>query len=302
MTTYQPSSDATIDRWLTRYMKIRQSELARKSLNIHRRTGHLLRKFFGPSTLCSDITRSRATDWRLWLASEVGLTESTVCKHCRTAKVIFSRGVDEELLDSNPFSRLKVTPPSRDIFSRRVISEKEVLAIIACSDEITPMVALCYYAGLRTTEALHLLKADIAGLDRIYVRPREGTITTKQRYREVRIEPELPEHLGEDVWFSYNEAWVVNDPSDSDGTVCGILEAGRHNLIHRTLRDACTEAGVEPFTFQQLRQTRDSIWHKKFPSYVACAWLGHSETVARQHYLTIDESLYSSTTTKGELV
>ena len=268
MTTYQT---LTLPAWNTRYIAIRQDDLAKKTIDIHSRTLGLLVEFFG-DVLVDEITRSMATDWRLWLKKT--MMESTTCKYCRSAKAIFNVALDDELIDRNPFKKLKGTPPKKDIFSRRLISEHDVLTIIQHGSEIAPMVALCYYAGLRTSEALHLMSDDIT--DRIKVRPRCGQVTTKQRYREVRVEPEL------DSMFP------------GTGTACNLVERGRHNLIYKTLRDACNELGIEPFTFQQCRQTRDSIWHKQFPSYVVCAWLGHSEQVSREHYLTIDESFYSS--------
>ena len=269
MTTCQT---LTLPAWTSRYIEIRQDDLAKKTIDIHSRTLGLLVEFFG-DVLVDEITRSMATDWRLWLKKT--MMESTTCKYCRAAKSIFNVALDDELIDRNPFKKLKGTPPKKDIFSRRLIDESDVIAVMDHCSEIAPMVALCYYAGLRTSEALHLKAEDVT--DRIKIRPRGGHVTTKQRYREVRLDYEL------------------NNMFEGTGTACNLIESRKHNLIHKILRDACRELDIEPFTFQQCRQTRDSIWHKQFPSYVVCAWLGHSEQVSREHYLTIDETFYSST-------
>ena len=279
MTTYQTPT-MTLPSWTARYLDVRQGELAKKTMDIHRNVSEQLVEFFGKINI-NDIKRSHATDWRMWLKSNKGLAESTTCKYCRTAKVIFNRAIDDEFIDRNPFARLKVTPPKKDIFSRRLIKEDEVQKVMQASEEIRPIVALCYYAGLRTAEAIHLKSADIAGLDRIYIRPREGRVTTKQRYREVRQESELRS------MFTYH-----------DGSACGLLESGRQDMVWELLHKACDRAGVEPFTFQQLRQARDTEWRKSFAPYIVCAWLGHSEQVARENYVTIDESAYDSAPTK----
>tara|TARA_Y100000114_G_scaffold95472_1_gene88812 strand:- start:2996 stop:3481 length:486 start_codon:yes stop_codon:yes gene_type:complete len=113
----------------------------------------------------------------------------------------------------------------------------------------------------------------------ITVVPRGNVETTKQRIREVRIEPEL--------W-----AWLAARERDTD-TVLGMVERGRVNLAARLVKEACEAAGVQPFTIQKLRQTRDTLWHSRYPSHVACAWLGHSEATARKHYLSVPESMYS---------
>ena len=59
------------------------------------------------------------------------------------------------------------------------------------------------------------------------------------------------------------------------------------------MKDACAAAGVLPFTLQELRQTRDTIWHSQVPSHIACAWLGHTESTARKHYLSVPEDAYT---------
>jgi integrase len=265
-----------LSTWTSRYLKIRKSEIAKKTFNKHTQATTLLMEFFGDVPI-DHINRSMATDWRLWLRENKGFAESTTCTMCAVAKVIFNRAIDDEVIEQNPFSRLRVTPPKKDIFSRRVIEEKEVQAVMSHAKEIEKLIALTYYAGLRTSEAIHLMSVDIAGLDRIYVRPRGGEVTTKQKYREVRQEEVLQKMF-----------------KRADGTACGLVERRRQETIWGTMRDACMEAKVEPFTFQQLRQSRDTLWRKSFEPYIVCAWLGHSEQVSRDHYLTIDKSSYLS--------
>ena len=265
--------------WLERYLKLRVREISSSTLAIHRRTVKLLNRFFGERPLAS-ITRAQMADWREWLAVEQSLGESTICKHVRTAKVIFSTAIDQEWLTESPATKLRGAAPLQDPFSRRLITEEEFEKVLGKTGEVTPILAMCFFAGLRTQEAVAIRGVDI-DQDRNLLRvvPRGGFITTKQRGREVRVEPELSHLL----------AQTARDPQL---TVAGMLEAGRKNLVARLIREACLESGVKPFVLRDLRRTRDTLWHMKYPSHICCAWLGHSESVARQHYLGVPSEYY----------
>ncbi len=270
----------TLASWLERYLEIRQPELDAATLTIHSRACDLLSQFFVPTIKLEDMTRSGGTDWRAWLAGQLG--ESTVCKYVRAAKVIFKRAIAEQLSSSSPVEHLVGTAPIADSCDRRLVPLIDVLSAMGAGDEIGTMIGLCYFAGLRRSEAIHLRWRDVdLENGRITIVPRGGKATTKQRRREVRLEGELAE--------------LLRHPGQGDDTVLGLLERGRDGLVNRLLRAACTKAEVDAFTFQQLRQSRDTLWHSVYPSHVACSWLGHSEAVARQHYLSIPEEFYETT-------
>jgi integrase len=265
--------------WLERYLKIRAREISGATLAIHKRTVRLLNRFFGERPIES-LTRAQMADWREWLAEEQSLGESTVCKHVRTAKVIFSTAIDHEWIRESPAIKLKGAAPIQDPFSRRMISDEEIEKVLTKAGEVRPIIGLCFYAGLRTQEAIHLKHADLEPSGNLLrVVPRGGVITTKQRGREVRVEPALSQLLPQ-------------APDNPQLTVSGMLEAGRKNMVSRLVREACCEAGVSPFVLRDLRRTRDTLWHKKYPSHICCAWLGHSESVARQHYLGVPSEYY----------
>ena len=298
--------------WLDRYLKIRESDLRRATMDIHRQCVRQLKEFFSHDPRIEQIQRPAATDWRLWLAEKGGangrpLGEATVCRQAKTAKVIMRHAMTEGLIGVNPFEHLKVTPPVKDQFSRRFVKREELAKVILRQPEIEPLLMLCYCAGLRFSEALHLRYGDVYPRKRkLIVRPREGVETSKQRGREVLVTQELFDWG--DEWDHRREQLIkALDPTNpyvavvenfqqepiASLTVCGIIESGRHNLPQRLLRKACEAANVEPFTFNDLRRTRDTLWHQEFPSHVVCAWMGHSEAVARKHYLSVPESYYS---------
>ena len=57
--------------------------------------------------------------------------------------------------------------------------------------------------------------------------------------------------------------------------------------LRTTFEKIVTRAGLTPWPkpFQNLRSTRETELIEIFPSHVVVSWIGHSEKVARQHYL-----------------
>ncbi|QDU11413.1 hypothetical protein [Gimesia aquarii] len=59
-----------------------------------------------------------------------------------------------------------------------------------------------------------------------------------------------------------------------------------------TFQKIVRRAGVEewPKPFQNCRSSRQTELEQQFPTYVVCAWLGNTPTVARKHYLTVTDN------------
>ena len=248
--------------WTDRYLKLRQAELDPATIKIHRRTCNLLFQYFGNVEL-KRLSRADAADWNLYLMTELEMSEATRCKHARVAKVIFERALDEERVAVNMFRKLKSTP-SHVVHERTLVSELDVMKASIQEPRLKPILMLCYWAGLRRNEAMRL-KPEHVDFDnnKIYVLPKAGKVTTKQKRRVVRLEVQLKEYLQE--LTTYNEL--------KESLLCKLMKG-------------------KGFKLQQLRQTRDTIWHDNYPPHVASSWLGHSERVAREHYLSVSDHHY----------
>jgi integrase len=148
------------------------------------------------------------------------------------------------------------------------------------SDRYKIWIALCWYAGLRKDEALRLRWEDVDWAGNKLLVNHEGEVTTKRRSRTVRVEPKLMRLLL-DAYEWRTTPRVVNCPSNAK--VCPALRESLYTLGY-------VDKGV---TLQALRRCRDTIWHQSYPAYVCAEWLGHSEEVARRHYLSIPELYYN---------
>jgi hypothetical protein len=63
-------------------------------------------------------------------------------------------------------------------------------------------------------------------------------------------------------------------------TETGLLARGNKDvLVVKPYRSWC----------RTLRKNREQDWNEKFPSHVVAEWMGHSETVARSHYLRVHD-------------
>ena len=262
-------SEQSLENWLCRYVEIKKHDLSPATLKIHRQTCNLLREYFNADTLLIDISKPEATDWRIWLKTEKSMAENTACKHSRIAKSIFNRAIDEDHLAVNPFKHLNGSEPVKREAEKGWVLLADVQAVGHARPEIRDLVLLCYFTGLRISEALMLVE--------FYYQPDRGKVIVHDgkggHDRVVRLEPELARLV---------PTWKA-------------IPISMRSNIHRTLRTACQKAGVEPFTFHDLRSTRDTIWHDHFPAHVCCSWMGHSEAVARKHYLSVHEDHYTPT-------
>lgn len=267
-----------LSQWLTSYYDQR-SDLASSTVTTQSATVAYLLEYLKdkPITL---ITRHETAMWRSWLARTKGLSEQTICSHCKVAKSIFSHAKDQDLLPFNPFDKLNASAPICQP-SGTQLSESQILTLIdSCTGAWRRMFALCAYAGLRRNEALRLTWRDV-GSDRLTV-AHEGDETTKKRGRVVKAEPEL--------------LAVMHQIGRHDLVCAGLTDTfqGNDSNLNRHAAKLIKFAGLEPWPkpFQTLRQWRATTWRSKYPEHVVDAWMGHSLTVARRHYASVPEELY----------
>ena len=90
--------------------------------------------------------------------------------------------------------------------------------------------------------------------------------------------------------------------AEGEKWVVPMLEGNVDKNLGTTLRKIIRRAGVEPWPkpFQNCRSSRQTELEQQFPTYVVCAWLGNTPTVAHKHYLTVTEEHFATATTIGD--
>ncbi len=202
--------------------------------------------------------------------------------HCRNAKLMLNEAVERELIGSNPLRKLTSTAVAAER-SRYVTPEETERILVACSDlNWRAMIALARLAGLRCPSETHTLTWVDVDWDRarLNVRSVKTERHEKHRRRLVPIVPRLMRVL-QDAF----DATPEGEPR--------IVPLSRNNL-HRTLRAILKRAEVTPFdrAYQVLRQSCETEWAQESPQHAVSAWLGHSESVSRKHYLMVPDELF----------
>ena len=257
--------------------------------------------FFGYDKPLRSITLAGATAFRKWLTDHEKQAENTLRRRCGPARQFFAAAIKAKLIDENPFDGMPVTV-SGSKEKERFISEAESQKILkACPDvEWRLIFSLCRYGGLRCpSEILPLTWKDILwDSSRIVI---TSPKTERYKGRESRVIPMFPELAG-----VLNEAYELafNRLTDPSATVNGPVitryrDAGQN--LRTTFEKIVKRAGLVPWQkpFQNLRSTRETELMETYPSHVVVAWIGHSEAVARKHYLQTTDAQFEKAISKS---
>ena len=268
-----------LKHWCDTFLEQREARSSEGTMLIYRQTMAHLMRVFDADMRIDRITRETATGLLSYLSDEERrLSESTVAKYVRTTKTIFEEAKRQDIININPFDRIKSTPPQLDKTWHYVTSE-QMLKILSGVKDIDGdwilLLALCRCAGLRLNEALRMQWSDVDwSTHTLQVTPANGRETTKQRRRTVPMQPVLYDLL----------LYEFTDHAD-DG-VAKIVNLHEGNL-HRRFARYIIDAGYQPWPklFHTLRKNCETDWlGQGLPVMDVCDWMGHSAQISRQYY------------------
>lgn len=255
-----------------------------------------LTAYFGDTRSMDTISVGEAKDFRRHMAAEY--SEAYISKMIRQARQLWRDAVDRKLIAENPWSSVRLGSdrnPARQRYIGRTTIDK-VIAGAQCQ-EWQLLIALARYGGLRMpSEPLALRWKDI-DLDngRMTV-----TSSKTRRYagRDVRVVPIFPQLR---PYLQAAREAQGRDAVPADAWVISRYRQTNANLRTQFLR-IIERAGVTkwPRLFQNLRASCETDWVERFPAHVVCAWIGHSEVVARNHYLQVTEAHFQAAITVGD--
>lgn len=287
----------TLGEWRERWMVMRTDLLA-SSRKVHERYWGMLIAQFGEEMPMVRVTKELVMEarGRLEIAADArcgrgtiarARAESTIARFCRNARLYWRDAITLDMLRDNPWTAVRTTSPEVQI-PRRVLADDEIERIMAACRKpgLRLLIALCYYAGLRKHEAL-ALRWDHIDFDRrrLSVYPPGGRVSSKHRYRDVRLDRRLEVIL--------TEALRVGE------RVCQQVTGARAWL---DLQEAVSDAGVGgDVSFQLMRSSRENHWMGDFPPNVVTAWLGHSAQVAARHYRGVPDRYYADDPRDAEI-
>ncbi len=276
----------TFGAWLNRWLEGVRLERAAGTVKNYEDTAGKLRAFFNPDFLLTAVSKSDARDWRQSLI-RMELSEATVNKHVRQAKVCFSEAVERELIARNPFDGLPTAavPAKRGPSIERAIVLRVAGAIESKAASVALMLAR--FAGLRAPSETHGLRwadVDLKGKQLTVKAPKTGTV------RSVPIVPEL---------------WGMLSSLRGRGKGAGeTVVPGSSNNLHRAIKRGLEACGMVPWPrlMQALRQACETDWRDLVPPHVVGVWMGHGAEVGERFYATVEARHYERVTGRPESV
>jgi integrase len=249
--------------------------------------GHTVRNliaYFGREKALEAITAADGDGFRRFLiASE--LSDATIRRRCTIAKQFLRSAVRRRIIAVNPFEDFKAgrsANKSREYFLSRQDAEK---ILEACPDnQWRTIFVLARYGALRCpSEILSLKWVDVDwSRSRLLVHSPKTEHHEGHESRLVPIFPEIRPHL----LAAFEEA--------AEGAEYVIAERYRKSPrnFRKQLTQIVAKAGLKlwPKPWQNCRSSRETELVERWPEHIVCAWLGHSQVVARTHYLQVRDS------------
>jgi len=281
----------TLQEHIDRYIAVRGEAVKERTRSHWRQAQQSLVAYFGADRLLDSITSGDAKDYEVWLGTAAarknsyaekdkntqGLAKNTIRKRCAEAKQFFAYAVDHELITRNPFRDIRGSVkgnPERQFFIDRPTTKKVIDGCGSC--DWRTLIALNRFGGLRNpSETLQLRWVNIDWETSIM----NVWDEKRNRYRQVPIFSELRPHL--------EESWEQAEPGQEY-----VITRWRYeddpNLRTQFIK-IIKRAGVTPWPniFKNLRASRSTEVNREFGAFLESEWIGHTQAVAREHYLMV---------------
>jgi len=257
-------------------------------------------RHFGETKAIQSMTLADAKSFRTWLLTAGwdgdAYADATTRKTIGIMRQVFTHAKDREWIEKNPFADKSLPTNVRSNKARKVyIEQQTVLAVMdECQhDELRLIVALTRFAGLRcNSEHLRLRWVDINwDLRRMLV---TSPKTEHHEGKGTRMVPIV------DEVFALLEK-MYDGLSEPTEFVINRYRKVKASYIWKLVNQAATRAGFTPWPrlFNAMRSSRQTDWAEEFPRHVACEWMGNSEDVADEHYLTVKDKYFERAVDSG---
>lgn len=257
-------------------------------INYGQAKGYLV-EHFGATRPMDRITQGDAEDFRLFLLGEKKLADNTARRVCGRAKQFFAAAVRHKLIAENPFAGMKCSIIENRERDRFITLGEAAKVLEACPDaEWRLLFALSRFGGLRCPSEHLGLRWDDIDWERGRMTVRSPKTARKGKpTRVVPIFAELRPYL--------DAAWDQVPPGTPGTAPVIVRYRDRNSNLRTQLERIIRRAGLEPWEklFQNLRATRATeLVSQGWPEFKVCAWLGHTEAVAKKHYWQVTDEDY----------
>lgn len=282
----RPPSNWSLLRAREAYLELKKGKKPATLRNIITASDRLF-KILGPESLIASLTKGQCDHAVATL--HAASSPASVSQSIKKTKAILNHAVNLEVIGSNPMGHIKpgsdAGDPDRMFFVTEEMAEK---VLEACPNQDWKLIfGLTRYAGLRAPSELAVLSWKDVHWDKHYICVRSSKTEhhVGKKSRLVPIFPKLKPLL--------LAAFEVAD--DKNGLVVSLFRKKPGFSPRTRMNQIIESAGIKPWpkTFTNCRATCDTeLRQRGVPDYKVDAWLGHSLTVAKKHYLQIVPSDY----------
>jgi integrase len=285
LTTARAADKAQLKKFIDLLIFAMTGAKPRTRINMQRARDLLVERF-GATRDMRTIHVAEAEDWRTWLATEKKLGDNTVRRLIGRARQIWKRFIKRGGRGANPFDGLPATVranKAREFFVTRDVANA---VIDQCpSTEWKLIVALSRYGGLRCPSEHLALKWSDVNWEKNRLRV-PSPKTEHHEGHEERIIPLFPE------LYPYLRA-AFEEAEEGTQHVIVRYRSNATNL-RSSLKRYINAAGHKPWPklFHNMRASRQTELAQQYGEHIACAWLGNSRAVAREHYLMVPDAIF----------
>ncbi|EMI25186.1 tyrosine-type recombinase/integrase [Rhodopirellula europaea] len=279
-------SSVKLDEFLDGYVALKSAdgsykgEWSKSTTTKRKQSVKDLVQYFGGNKDIRDVSVQDGQKWKNWLLGEKSrnLSPASTSKKIKDARQFFEHAIDLDLIERNPFAKVKL-PPQDNPDRMRYVSATEVNAVldVITDPEFRLTIALARFAGFRTpSEAQQLRWNDVDRASKIMLvqSPKLRQNSTRGR-RTCPIFPQLVPYFD-----------ALPAPTNRQQLVLPGLRS--QNLRTQFCRYV-VEAGLTPWPklFHNLRASAltDLVDVHSLPS--VCKWLGTSPKIAMKHYFML---------------
>lgn len=297
-----PSSKTTLGQW-TQDVIESFSNRSEGTLYLYGQTRKSLIMHFGSDAEIAGITPRDAAGWHARLRvgdfTKNKPSEYTVAQRTRDAKSFFNQAIKAGHISHNPFSELTSQPPRRPKSWPQITPEHtEQWRAAINHPDLSVLVALCRYAGVRRHEAIGLEWSYVRfDSNRLLIRPtdEQGRYVedSKHGLREPPIvAPKVPSPLREILEnHPRNGKYVLSAMADKNG----LIRSSWSGNVYRDLNVAHKRAGlgeIHKRALSVLRKNHISALLMHYPKWVVTEWCGHTDDVEEEFYSKVPDELY----------
>ncbi len=232
--------------------------------------------YFGEKLL-KDITPAKVEAYKHQRLSDIShrgkpTRPATVNREITTFKTIFNKAVKNGKADRNPAQGVKQLKENNE--RDRILSQEEYVRLLAhCPPHLNPIIRVAYHTGMRRGEILNLtwgqvdLKEGFLRLRAEDTKTNEGRLVPLNK-ELIKMLKAMPRGLPMTPVFTYKGQPLAE--------------------MKRSFATACKRAGIEGFTFHDLRHTAINNWRIAGHDYFRImAATGHKTMNVFKRYNTV---------------